>query len=231
MNSVPRLGIDLGELADEPLGLYLAAELANVACGGHAGDEGSMRRACELAREHWIELGAHPSYPDREGFGRVSVEMTPDALRECVRAQCSALAGIAVRAGMTIGHMKPHGALYHSAARDPEVALAVLEGALDALGGMAVIGPTTGALRTCAESLGMTYWREGFADRGYTEDGGLIARGFPGATIEDPVAAAEQCERLVGDGGFDVVCVHGDGANSVEVAKAVRSTLERLRGV
>jgi UPF0271 protein len=222
----PSLNIDLGELPGEPEELYALADVANVACGGHAGDAVSMLAAVAMCERHGTELCAHPSFPDREGFGRVVVEMEPAALAASVRRQCEALA---LAAGTrTVVAMKPHGALYHEAARSQAVAAAVLDGVIAALGEVAIVGPPKGALADEAAARGLPYRREGFADRLYGSDGRLVPRSVPGATIESPVVAAQQAERLAAEGGAETMCVHGDGPSAVAVARAVREALDRL---
>jgi UPF0271 protein len=216
------LDIDLGELPEEPESLYRAAHLANVACGGHAGDEASIARAVQLALRHGTRLGAHPSYPDREGFGRRALVLPPSEIAESVRAQCALFVRVASRAT----HVKMHGALYHAIDRDEALARVVLGACRDALGPVDVLGPPSGATRHVALALGMPFLREGFAERGLSH-GSLISRGEPGALIEDPVAAAAQAERLASSGDFDVLCVHGDGAHAEEIARAVRAVLDR----
>ncbi len=224
----PLLNIDLGELPDEPAQLYALAHLAHVACGGHAGDEETMRRAVASCARHGTRLGAHPSYPDREGFGRRSLRLTPEALRRSVRDQCAALGNVARAHGhLDVTSVKPHGALYHSAARDPQVAHALLQGVVEALGeAVVVVGPAAGALFDLAAARGLSYWREGFADRGMAEDGTLLPRGTPGALLEDPLAAAVQARRLLLAGGVETLCVHGDTPGAVDIARAVGAVLD-----
>ena len=221
----PSLNIDLGELAGEPDELYALADVANVACGGHAGDAASMIAAVATCARHGTALCAHPSYPDRSGFGRVVMALEPAALAASLRAQCEALGAT----GGRIVAMKPHGALYHEAARSAVVAAAVLDGVLAALGDVAIVGPDGGALEAAARARGLDYWREGFADRAYGSHGQLVPRGVPGAMIDDPTLAAAQAERLAASGSFETICVHGDGANAVTVARMVRAALDKLR--
>lgn len=218
-----RLDIDLGELPDEAEALYAAAHLANVACGGHAGDDASIARAVALADAHGTLVGAHPSYPDREGFGRRAMAMAPEALAESVHAQCARWVAVAGAAR----HVKMHGALYHAIDRDDALADRVLAACRDALGVVPVLGPPGGATARAAAALGMPFLREGFADRGLRADGSLVPRGEPGALIEEPGRAAVQAARLAASGGYDVLCVHGDGAHAVAVAAAVRAALDR----
>ncbi|MFN7145887.1 MAG: LamB/YcsF family protein, partial [Myxococcota bacterium] len=156
----PTLNIDVGELPDEPASLVALAERVNVACGGHAGDAVTMRSVLVRARAAGTEVGAHPSYEDRAGFGRVALDVPPERLAEQVRAQCGRLAAVARDLGVPVAHVKPHGALYHRAAADRMVAEAVLDGAEAALGPVAVIGPPAGVLRDAAARRGLPYLRE-----------------------------------------------------------------------
>ncbi len=218
-----RLDIDLGELPDEPEALYACAHLASVACGGHAGDAVSVARAARLAAAHGARLGAHPSYPDREGFGRRAMAMDPAELAASIRAQCA----LFVRAAGPAGHVKMHGALYHAIDRDEALATLVLSACRDVLGVLDVLGPPQGATVRAAAALGMRALREGFADRGLRPDGTLVPRGEAGALVEDPLVAARQALTLARSGEYDVLCVHGDGPHALVVARAVREALDR----
>ena len=224
------LNVDLGELPGEPEELYASANLANVACGGHAGDEASMRRAVELCAKHGTLLGAHPSYADREGFGRRRLEVAPDDLAREVEAQCRRLLAVARAAGAAVTHVKPHGALYHAAAGDAAIAEAVVAGARSALGSqvtpLTIVGPPRGHLVEAATRASLGYAREGFADRGTRPDGSLVPRGEPGAVVGDPAVATENARRIVAAGGVETLCVHGDTPGAVYVARAVRAVLD-----
>jgi PAS domain S-box-containing protein len=225
------VNIDLGELPDEPEALYECAHVANVACGGHAGDDASMGRAVERCRAHGVRIGAHPSYPDREGFGRRAMAMDPDALRASVAAQCAELARIVRAQGRTVDFVKAHGALYHAAHTDDAVAEALLGGARLSLGqSITVIGPADGALASAAARASLSYAREGFADRATHPDGTLVARGDPGALVIDPVAAAARARELATGGHVDTICVHGDTMGAAAIARAVRNSLDRSSG-
>jgi UPF0271 protein len=223
------LNIDLGELPGEDEQLYALAHVANIACGGHAGDDASMRRALELCARHGTRAGAHPSYEDREGFGRKALDVTPEVMRRQVAGQCARLARLAASQGVPVRYAKPHGALYHAANASPALARAVVEGVVEALGrSLTVIGPGTGALRDAALEAGLAYAREGFADRGTRPDGSLIPRGQPGAVLTDPARARENTLRLATSGGVDTLCVHGDTPGAVELAREVRAMLDAL---
>jgi UPF0271 protein len=188
--------------------------VANIACGGHAGDAATIARAVRRCAAGGAAVGAHPSYPDRAGFGRRQVEMTAAALAETVAEQCARVPGAA--------WMKPHGALYHAADADADVAEALLEGVARALGAPAIIGPAGGALETACRRRGWRFAREGFADRAM-RGGRLVPRGEPGAVIVDPAAAAENARRLFA--AVDTICVHGDTPGSLAIARAVKEAL------
>lgn len=219
------LNIDLGEQANEPDELYDCAQLVNVACGGHAGDADSMQHACERARATGARLGAHPSYEDRARFGRVSLALTPEEVRHSVAAQCRTLAASARNAGVGIHHVKPHGALYHDASRDPALAAAVVDGMLDALGPVAIVGPPGSRLADEARARGLVFLAEGFADRAYQADGSLVPRTQPGALLESADDVTQQVRRLVAERRFDTLCVHSDTPGAVALARAVRAVL------
>ncbi len=220
------LNIDLGELSGEPDELYALADIANIACGGHAGDDTSMDRAIELCRRFGTRLGAHPSYPDRPGFGRSRLAMPAALLRDIVATQCASLAARARAVGERITCLKAHGALYHAAREDPAIAEALVDGACASLGAtLTVLGPPGGALAALASKNGLSYAREGFADRATRADGTLVPRGEPGAVIEDPRLAAERARALAESRGCETVCVHGDTPGAVAIARAVRDAL------
>ncbi len=223
------LNIDLGELPGEPPELFALATVANVACGGHAGDPASMARAVSFSMTRGTRIGAHPSYPDRAGFGRVTVDMPAAELAASIEAQCSALQTIARKLGYPSSLVKPHGALYHDAARDPAIAAAVLDGALHGLGvspaDLTMVGPPRGALLDESLRRGVRYAREGFADRAYQADGTLVPRSRPGALVTDPAACARQALELVASGGIETLCVHGDTPGAVAIASRVRDAL------
>lgn len=221
------LNIDLGELPDEPKELFTLATTANIACGGHAGDAASMARALSFAMARGVHVAAHPSYPDREGFGRTRLAITPFDLAASVAAQCAALQAIASRLGYPVARVKPHGALYHDAASDPAIAEAVIDGAIRGLAAPAIeiVGPPRGALLDLAVKRGLGYQREGFADRAYRPDGSLVPRSEPGAVIVDAGLCVRQAIALASSGRYETLCVHGDTKGAVAIAGAVREGL------
>jgi UPF0271 protein len=231
------LNLDAGERPDEIDGLWSLFDVLNCACGGHAGDARSMARVAAFCARSTVKLGAHPSYPDRQGFGRRS-PLTADAsgadaarlasvirlVEHAVAEQCRALADIARHRRVAVVAVKPHGALYHDAAARPEIAAAFLRGAVDALGrGVTVIGPPAGALREEATRMRLLYAREGFADRRMRPDGSLVPRGDDDALIVDPAEAAAQAAAIAAT--VDTICVHADTPGVLEIARAVRGAV------
>jgi len=223
------LNIDLGELPSEPEDLYALATVANIACGGHAGDEHTMTRALSLAAAHGTRPAAHPSYPDRPNFGRTRIDIDPAELTRSIAEQCSALQRIAVALSLPLTLLKPHGALYHAAASDPSIAKALLDGALLGLSQpiITIVGPPHGALHEEAKKRGLPYAREGFADRAYLPDGNLVPRSAKGALLATPQDCARQAIELASSGRFDTLCLHGDTPGALENARAVRAALEQ----
>jgi 5-oxoprolinase (ATP-hydrolysing) subunit A len=220
------LNIDLGELEDEPEELYGLAHLVNVACGGHAGDAGTIDRAVALAAQHGAQVGAHPSYPDREGFGRTAIAIEPAALALSLREQLGLLRARADAAATRVGHVKAHGALYHAIDRDDALASVCISSFAAVLGPIDVLGPPGGSTERASRALGLAFLGEGFADRGLLPDGSLVPRGQPGALITDPGEARAQAAALVRTRRYHTLCVHGDTENAVAIARAVRETLD-----
>ena len=204
------LNSDIGEGLPEETDLEILRLVtsANVACGGHAGDLSTMRRTAEACVRLGVRIGAHPSYPDRENFGRVSRSMPAAELLLSVIGQVRTLSSISNEAGGRVEYIKPHGALYHDRESNPEVSAVITE-ASDELG-LTLMG-TSGPIK------------EGFIDRRYSRDGTLAPRSSPGAMITDPAAAADQALALAPS--VDSLCVHSDTPNSVRLVAAARDRL------
>lgn len=229
------LNSDLGEGVGDDTALFALVTSANVACGGHTGDEASMRASVTLAIDRGVSLGAHPSYRDREGFGRRAMDVSADELHAEVLYQVGALAAIATSAGTRVRYLKPHGALYNRIAVDPVQADAVVRAAKDA--GLPLLGLAGTAIHDAAERHGVEFFREAFVDRAYLPDGTLAPRSADGAVIADTAAAAERAVAMVLDGTvqaidgtvlhveLDSLCVHGDTPGAVAMAAAVRDRL------
>jgi UPF0271 protein len=218
------LNLDAGEHDDEPEELWQLFDILAIACGGHVGDHASMTRVLTACARHGIRAGAHPSYPDREHFGRRSIEIPARELTAAIEAQCCALREAARPLGLLIDYVKPHGALYHDASRERSIADAVLRGVTNALGCPTVIGPPHGALLEAAAAANLRYLREGFADRTTRPDGSLTPRTEPNALITDPEAAAHRARSLLE---IDTICVHADTPNALAVARAVRHAVRQ----
>ena len=237
------LNADMAERADEAgwaadAGLLEVVTSANVACAGHAGDEETMRRACAAAAALGVRVGAHPGYADRENFGRVEPGLPAAEVLEQVAGQLEALREAAGSEGAAVTHVKPHGALYHRAATDRELAagLAALIAATDR--SLAVLTQPGSALAGEAADLGLPTAAEGFADRAYTSEGLLVPRSEPGSVLEPEAAVAQALMlaregRLVSAGGepieaaADSICVHGDTPGAVALAAQIREALAR----
>jgi UPF0271 protein len=218
------MNLDAGEHPDEPEELWALFDVLNIACGGHAGDAASMERVIRWCVASRCAIGAHPSYPDRPGFGRRTLAIEPAVLAATVREQCTALSVIAGRHARTVEYVKPHGALYHDAATRDDLAHAVVDAAADVLGdGIVVIGPPAGALREAALARRLHYASEGFADRRMREDGSLVPRTEPGALLTEPTEAAAQARALAGR--VDTICVHADTPGALAIAGAVHKAL------
>lgn len=233
------LNADLGE-REAPDGgddaLLDVVTSASVACGAHAGTPAVMAEVVVGARDRGVVVGAHPSYPDRAGFGRRPVTMAPERLADELAAQVGTLADVAAAAGVRVRFVKPHGALYNAMAAD--VALAGLVArAVRSVGDLAVLVPAGSVAVAAVEAAGLAVAREGFCDRAYAPDGTLVARRHPGAVLTDPSAAARQALSLARDGGVvaadgswidlavDSLCVHGDTPGAAAVAATVRRAL------
>jgi 5-oxoprolinase (ATP-hydrolysing) subunit A len=217
------LNADVGEGFPDDQALFELVTSANVACGVHAGSVDTMRAACAAAIERGVAIGAHPSFADRGGFGRRELDTRPDALRVEVAQQVHALRSAAAAEGASIAYLKPHGALYHRASADEQCAAAIAAAAADH--GLAVLGWPGSRLLEQAQAAGLAAVPEGFADRGYTEDGAqLLARGTPGALLE-PDRAARQAVELARGGTVRSICIHGDSPGASTVAARVCAAL------
>lgn len=211
------LNADLGEEVTDDRALLGVVTSANVACGFHAGNRVVMRAVCAEAARLGVTIGAQVSYADREHFGRVSRDVSPDLLAEQVTEQVGVLTEIAVSEGLSVAYLKPHGALYHRVRDDPEQAAAVLAGS----GALPVLGQV-GALLDQAREAGRATYLEGFADRAYRGDR-LVPRHEDGALLADLGQIAAQSVTLAGR--VDSLCVHGDTPGAVDAAHVVRRAL------
>jgi 5-oxoprolinase (ATP-hydrolysing) subunit A len=220
------LNADLGEGCGDDEALLGIVTSANIASGGHAGDLLTMQATVRAAIACRVAIGAHPSYPDRAGFGRVAMERTPSEIFDDVLEQTRALATVADALGARLHHVKAHGALYNVAARDRAVADAISRAVVAFDSELAVVGLAGGAQLLSARAHGLRAIAEVFADRGYRPDGSLVPRGQPGALIEDVTTAVSQALRLARTGAGQTICIHGDGPHALAFARAIRAALE-----
>jgi len=221
------LNCDVGELADAGHEAALMEHItsANIACGGHAGDEQTMERTVRLALERGVRIGAHPGYPDRENFGRLEMELSAEEIERTVLEQIERLEQVARRAGAAIVHVKPHGALYNVAARDEAVARAIGAAVARWNPRVPLFGLAGSRSLEVWGGMGLEAVAEGFADRRYEADGSLRSRRLPGALITDPGEAAAQAVRLAREGRAQTICVHGDTPGAVAILRACREAL------
>ncbi len=235
------LSCDLGE-AGEPGGIETERQIwpmihaANVACGGHAGDESSMRAAAQFAREYGIVLGAHPSYPDRANFGRKSMAIAVNVLRDSLVAQIATLRDIAASEGVPLQRVKAHGALYNEAHADEQIAAVIVEAMLRVDPSLAIVAGETSMMAQAARTNGMEIVREAFADRRYEPNGALVSRSQPDALLRVDEATSQAVllvrERsVIARNGekisvvFDTICIHADMEHSVERLRSIRRAL------
>ena len=244
----PLLNCDIGEsfgawsmgLDEDVMPLI---DCANIACGFHAGDPGTMRRTVALAVSHQVRIGAHPAYPDLVGFGRRSMGCSAQEIEDLVLYQIGALDAMCRAEGSRVQYVKPHGALYNDMMADP-VRLGAVMRAVHAydpqLPLMLMATADTTASRAQADALGLTLWFEAFADRAYEPDGQLVSRRLPGAVHHDPAQVVAQAlglargEPLITRDGsalhlhVDTLCVHGDNPASVAAVRQIRQALDGL---
>lgn len=231
------LNSDLGEGCGSDEQMLAIVTSANIACGGHAGDGESMRRTVSMAMERGVRIGAHPSYPDRAGFGRRRIPCTPHDIRGFVSHQIEALMAQAGALAARVLYVKPHGALGNDGASDPIIANAVLDGLADVDPAVAVLAISGTELERAARQRGVPVFSEVYADRAYTDAATLVPRAESGAVIEDIEEATLRLRRYVESGlmptntGRTValagasICVHGDNPHAVAMAKRVRDML------
>lgn len=219
------INCDLGERTDvDEASIMPWITSANVACGGHAGDEGMMQRTIGLARHFGVAVGAHPGYPDRANFGREEMGLSGAELAASVFEQIATLDAVATRMQCPISHVKPHGALYNVAVRRAEVAEAIASGVSRWRRDVVLVGLAGSQMLEVWRAAGFRVAAEGFGDRAYEPDGSLRSRKLPGALLTDPAEAAERAWQLAQR--VDTLCVHGDTEGAAEIVKAIRRSLE-----
>lgn len=231
------LNADLGEGCGSDADLMPLINRANIACGGHAGDDISMLQAITLALKNNVAIGAHPAYPDRERFGRVETGATAQEIEIACIVQLDRFAQLARQQGARVAHVKPHGALYHRLMQDAEAANAFLRAVTRSLGRCAVMGLPGSVLQQRTQHAGLPFLAEMFADRHYEADGSLTPRSHPQALITDPDVAIAQVlsvrdhQHLQARTGetvclqADTVCVHGDNEHALAFVRALHRVL------
>lgn len=236
------LNSDLGESfgvykigMDQEVLKYISS--ANVACGWHAGDSMVMEKTVALAKKNGVAVGAHPGYPDLVGFGRRTLNVTPEEVKTYVKYQVGALLAFTKGAGVKMQHVKPHGAMYNMAAKDYKLALAIAQGIKEVDENLVLMGLANSEMIQAAKDVGLKVANEVFADRAYNDDGSLVARSLPGAVIHDKDVAIKRVVRMVKEGkvesitGNDVditvesICIHGDNPEALEFAKNIKEAL------
>lgn len=231
------LNCDMGEGMGNDADLMPYITSANIACGYHAGNEATMHQTVQGAKSFGVAAGAHPSFPDRENFGRKEMDLTLQGVYALVKTQILQLKEITTSYGVPLHHVKPHGALYNMAAKNAALARAIAQAVKDVDAGLVLFGLSGSCLVAEGTALGLTVWNEVFADRTYQDDGSLTPRTQPSALIEDTETAVRQVLQMVQQGrvssvsgknisiAAQTICLHGDGKHAVTLAKAIHQTL------
>ena len=224
------LNCDMGEMPEALTdgtqeALMPSLSSVNIACGGHAGNEQTMRSTIEQALRWNLSVGAHPGYPDPANFGRLEWDLPPDILADSIFEQILRLAEVALKCGARIAHVKPHGALYNQAARDKSIARAVAAGVAHWSKDVVLYGLAGSVGLDAYRAAGFTVAAEAFADRRYEPDGSLRSRKFDDALIHDPEEAARQAIRIASEGHVQTICIHGDTPGAPEIAAAIAQGL------
>jgi UPF0271 protein len=214
-----KVNCDLGEGIGNDAALMPYIDEANIACGFHAGDAFTMRETVALCIRHGVKMGAHPSYLDRENFGRKEIELSPEEIYLLVKKQIEILNQIVKTAGGTLNHVKPHGALYNTSAKNAEVARAIAKAVKDVNGDLILFGLKGSLSIEVAQTMGLKTAEEAFADRRYESDGSLTPRSRPGACFTEIQDVLDQVEKIKAD----TWCIHGDGPQAIEFAKALNA--------
>lgn len=237
------LNADLGEsfgawrMGDDAALLQVIGS-ANIACGFHAGDPVVMRETVRLAVANGVSLGAHPAFPDLQGFGRRVMQLSPKELEATILYQVGALQAMAAAEGGRVSHVKPHGAMSNMACADEAMATTVARAVKALDRELILLAPAHSALERAGEAAGLRVAREVFADRSHQADGQLTPRSQPGAVLHGAQDCVQHVLRMLDAGGIvttdgqrlptriDSICVHGDGPGAVEAARAIRAALE-----
>ncbi len=233
------LNCDMGEGIgnDELLMPFISS--ANIACGYHAGNENEIKRVVELCIKYKVAIGAHPSFPDKENFGRNEMYLPAEEVYQLVKKQIEILNTITLAAGAKLHHVKPHGALYNMAAKDARLAHAIANAVKDVNAGLIFYGLSGSEMIEAATTMGLHTAREVFADRTYQQDGSLTPRPNANALITDTATAIQQVMQIIHSNKItttngetislqaDTVCIHGDGEHALEFAMALNEALQK----
>ncbi len=243
------LNCDLGEsygywkIAADPLVMpYI--DMANIACGYHAGDPQVMQKTVALAKQHQVKIGAHPSYPDRQGFGRRSMQLNPEEIENIITYQLGALSGMCQSQACELAYLKPHGALYHDMMKNDEVLFAILSALQKFNPEMPLLMMATmnnDLFKLKADDFGVTVMFEAFADRAYDDQGFLVSRSMEGAVLKTPDQILNRAIQLKEQGSIqsisgktitldaETLCVHGDNEEAVKMIQALKRCLQDER--
>lgn len=221
------LNCDLGEGVGNDEAIMLFITSANIACGFHAGDESTMRETIKLAKKFNVNVGAHPSWEDRENFGRKEMNLSPSEAKKIVQYQIELFSNIAKGENVKLIHVKPHGALYNQSAKDSDLAKAIAHAIKNVSQDLILVGLAGSRSIDAGIQIGLRVAREGFPDRRYNSDGSLMSRNLAGAVIESPTEVANHALGLIQNGNMDTLCLHGDNVNATENAKLLREVLEK----
>ena len=220
---------------DENIFPYITS--CNIACGFHGGDPFHIEKTIKDALDHGVQIGAHPSYPDLAGFGRRKMQLDRDELKALIKYQIAALKGMTESLGGKLIYVKPHGALYNTAANDESETVTIIQAIQEIDSDLALMGLAGSIMEKCSKEKGILFIAEAFADRTYEADGKLMSRSKRGAVLNDPEMAAKQVRSIVmeknvksGSGNFvpihaQSVCIHGDNPTAVEILKTIRKEL------
>lgn len=233
------LNVDLAEGCGNDEALLALVTSANVACGLHAGDFNEMRKAIRWAKQHQVRVGAHPSFPDRENFGRTEMQLPDDELVACLGYQLGAMKALCDQEQVALTYVKPHGALYNQAARDPHLARLIATTVKQFDPNLKLMGLSGSLMLDVAEQVGLVTISEVFADRHYLASGALVPRSRNDALVENDEEAIAQVLQMVLEGtvpsvdGGDIpikaesICLHGDGKHAIEFAQKIREALQQ----
>jgi len=238
------INCDLGEITgtgkpclDDAIMQYISS--ANIACGFHAGDPLTILKTVRSALKHGVSIGAHPGYPDKDGFGRKPMTLSNEELRASVIYQVGAIKSITESEGGRLSHVKPHGALYNSAATDFEMAMVIACAVKDIDSSLILMGLSGSQIIKAAAEIGLAPASEVFADRAYNDDGTLVSRDLPGAVLHDTGKVIDRAVQMIEENTVitisgkiipikaETICIHGDNERALEFVKSLSSMLKK----